>query len=162
MKHCATESLWKRPRHLHHMMQRADHLHNTGISNTCRERERERERYLFPLTGFSSSSCYSRAQVRQSSAQYPAITSRSHAAAARHGMQLIPLQGPGGAHRNDHHRMNLSAGLRDRQTDRQTDIQGAFSLNLPRISSHSSKNNLSPTWHHVKDLRMRLWVTLSH
>lgn len=48
------------------------------------------------------------------------------------------------------------------QTDWQKHIQGAFSLNLSRISSHSSKNNLSPTWHHVKDLRMRPWVTLSH
>lgn len=39
------------------------------------------------------------------------ITSRSHAAVARHGMQLIPVQGRGGAHRNDHHRIKLSAGL---------------------------------------------------
>ncbi|KAG7226025.1 hypothetical protein INR49_018635 [Caranx melampygus] len=32
------------------------------------------------------------------------ITSRSHAAVARHGMQLIPAQERGGAQRNDHHR----------------------------------------------------------
>lgn len=38
------------------------------------------------------------------------ITSRSHAAAAWHGVQLIPLQERSGAHRNDRHMVDLSAG----------------------------------------------------
>lgn len=38
------------------------------------------------------------------------ITSRSHAAAAWHGVQLIPLQERSRAHRNDRHMMDLSAG----------------------------------------------------
>lgn len=39
------------------------------------------------------------------------ITSRSHATVARHGMQLISAQERSGAHRNDHHTINLPAGL---------------------------------------------------
>lgn len=108
MKHCNTVS-WVTPAHTA-WPSSARHKNASSVKkkNTLGRREQGGLRR-------SSPPCLCQTVRRVSGAgasvqEKTRITSRSHAAAAWHGVQLIPLQERSRAHRNDHHMMDLSAG----------------------------------------------------
>lgn len=86
--------------------QRDHHLHNTIMYYM------PPPPYMFFLRGFCRQCSRSQGGEQIVNCVKLAITSRSHAKAARHGVQLIPLQERSGARRNDHHMTNLSTGHR--------------------------------------------------
>lgn len=154
------------PHHLYHMMQRDGHPHNTRMHKMWKTTRKESEwkRFFFLcLLRFCRLVQWGSGQ-RVICANL-GITSRSHAAAARHGMRLTPLQERSGAHRNDHHRINLSAGLVwERERGRQCvcmyvcERKRAFSLNFLRISLRL--NNHVPSSKHFQTFH-DAWLRLS-
>lgn len=68
--------------------------------------------FFFPSPGSADSTVCLKGREQVVICAELAITSRSHADAARHGVQLIPLQERGGAHWNERHMTNLPAGRR--------------------------------------------------